>query len=278
LQAVDVHQHLWPEALVRALEERAGRPRLRGSRLELVEEGDFEVDLRSHDLDRRLALLDRDGIDVAVVSCPPTLGLPPDLLDAYHEGVVEAVRAAGGRLVALATDAVIDSFAGTCVAATTLARLDRATPLLDALSAAGGFLFVHPGPAPPPAGAPAWWPPVVGYTAQMQAAYFAWLAGGATRWPGLRVLFAILGGGAPFQLERLAARGGGAAPRAENVYLDTASYGRAALALSAEALGPAALVYGSDAPVIDPGPTLAAVRELGLEQAACRANPAALLA
>jgi predicted TIM-barrel fold metal-dependent hydrolase len=136
---------------------------------------------------------------------------------------------------------------------------------------------VHPGPAPPRPAAP-WRAAVVDYTAELQAAYYAWLAGGAQRWPELTVLFAILAGGAPFQLERLASRAQ-TPPQPATVYLETASYGPRALALCLDALGPEQVVYGSDVPVIDAGPTLAAVRSLGrgIEQALLSENPARLL-
>jgi hypothetical protein len=274
-RVVDIHQHLWPEPFIRALEARRDPPRLRGSRLELAAEGAFEIELRDHDLDVRLAVLDSHGIDLAVVSLPSTLEPTPELLDAYHEGVLELVGAAGGRLAALATDRVLDGFAGTCVAAEALLELDELAPLADELAASGGFLFVHPGPAASPRGAPAWWSAVVGYTAQMQAAYLAWIAAGVGRWPELPVVFAILAGGAPAQLDRLASRGGDLVPAASpTIYLDTASYGRAAL----ELCDPAQLVYGSDLPVIDAGPTRAAVHALGLERTICVDNPARLLA
>jgi hypothetical protein len=206
----DLHQHLWPEPLVRALD------------------------------------------------------LPPDLRDAYHAGIAEVVRDGGGRFAALASGDVLADFAGVCVAGRELLDLDALAPLLDRLTGARGFLFVHPGAAAPPPGAPRWWAPVVGYTAEMQAAYFAWLAGGAERWPELPVLFAILAGGAPFQLERLASRAATALPP-RGVCL--------------EALGPERLAYGSDVPVIDPGPTLAAVRSLGARARAAllSENPARLL-
>src|ERR671915_93485 len=99
----DVHQHLWPEQLVAALSRRREPPRLAGSTLEL-REGSFETDLSVHDLDRRLALLDRDEVDVAVVSLPPTLGSEeaPELAEAYDEGILEVARASGGRLLPLA--------------------------------------------------------------------------------------------------------------------------------------------------------------------------------
>jgi predicted TIM-barrel fold metal-dependent hydrolase len=114
----------------------------------------------------------------------------------------------------------------------------------------------------------------------MQAAYAAWLTDGAPRWPDIPVVFAILAGGAPFQLERLRSRGVDTRLlTGANVHLDTASYGRLSLELCLAAYGVGHLVYGSDAPVIDAGPTLAAVNALGkaTADAICRHNPAALL-
>ncbi len=187
----------------------------------------------------------------------------------------------GGRLVPLGAGALLDGCAGACVAGRALHDLKALAPLLDQLERRGLVLFVHPGPASEPPAGRGWWAPVVGYTAELQAAYFAWLAWGAERWPRLGVVFAILAGGAPFQLERLASRRGGReATVRSSVYLDTASYGPIALRLCLEALGPSQLVYGSDAPVIDTRPTLDAVRRLGpaLERALRRDNPARLLA
>src|SRR5207253_2756151 len=72
----------------------------------------------------------------------------------------------------------------------------------------------------------------VDYVGQMQVAYAAWLADGTSRWPGLPVVFAILAGGAPIQLERLAGRGLDVRSVLEaDVYFDTASYGSRALEL-----------------------------------------------
>ncbi len=275
----DVHQHLWPEALIEGLRARQERPRLRGSVLKLPS-GDWEADLGAHTLEARLALLDRDGIDVAVISCPPTLELDEELEEAYHEGIAELVVASEGRLVALACGSARDGFAGACVPAWDLAGLHALEPLLSELERRGSLLFVHPGATPVPAGAPGWWPAVVDYTTQMQAAYAAWIALQADRWPDLRVVFAILAGGAPIQLERLASRG--VETRSvlrPNVYLDTASYGERALELALATYGVAQLVYGSDAPVIDSEPTLRSVRSFGqaVEDAVCRENAARLL-
>jgi hypothetical protein len=275
----DVHHHLWPEALIAGLRARRKRPRLRGGVLELAG-GDWEVDPAAHTLEARLAQLDRDEIDVAVISCPPTLELDEALVEAYHEGIVELVAASGGRLRAFACASVRDGFAGACVSAPEIVGRAALEPLFGELERRGSLLFVHPGPAPPPAGAPAWWPAVVDYTTQMQAAYAAWLAHGSDSWPDLRVVFAILAGGAPFQLERLASRGidtrGVLHP---NVYLDTASYGERALDLSLSTYGVGQLVYGSDSPVIDSAPTLRSIRGFGqaVVDAVCRDNPARLL-
>jgi len=288
MPTVDLHQHLWPRPLLEALARRRSPPLLSGSRLELAGERASTVDLGAHDLDTRLALLDGCGVDVAVVSLQPTLGieqLPGDegseLVAAYEEGIVELAEAASGRLVPLAAGRAADGFAGACVAAAELGDLDALGPRLDELVRRGAFLFVHPGPAASRDGAPEWWPAVVDYTAQMQAAYAAWLATGAERWPDLEIVFAILAGGGPFQLERLRSRGiAGRDLLHENVYFETASYGRRALELCLATFGVGQLCFGSDAPVIDPQPTLDAIRGFGdaVTDALCNVNPSRLLA
>jgi hypothetical protein len=277
---VDLHQHLWPEQLVEALARRKSPPRLAGTVLELAGERSTEIDLGAHDLETRLALLDRNEIDVAVLSLQPTLGIDDELGEVYEAGIRELVAASSGRLVALAVGRAVDGFPGVCVAASELGALDAIAPTLDVLERSGAFLFVHPGPAHPPDDAPHWWPAVVDYTAQMQAAYAAWLASGAERWPGLKVVFAILAGGAPFQFERLSSRGvAGRELLHENVYFETASYGRRALEICLATFGVNQLCLGTDTPVIDPQPTLDAVRGFGdaVTDALCNVNPSRLL-
>jgi len=277
----DVHQHLWPEQVVEVLRGRRRPPRLQRNVLEL-DEGSFPVDLREHELDARLALLDRDGIDVAVVSLPPTLGWEhhPELADAYHAGIRELAAASGGRLRPLACGTCLEGFAGACVSAA--AFLGRLGALPDELERAGQVLFVHPGPpGAAPEDAPSWWTALVPYTAQMQAAYLAWVADVGERHAGLTVVFAILAGGAPIQLERLHSRG--VEPRSvlhPSVHLETSSYGRRALELCLKAHGVAQLLYGSDAPVIDSRPTLQALSELGgaVQHAVLSENPTRLFA
>ena len=157
-------------------------------------------------------------------------------------------------------------------------RPDWLEPLLTELEESGRFLFVHPSASNPPAGAPRWWRGLFDFTAEMQSAYGAWLVWHGPAHPTLKVLFTILGGGAPFQIERLGSRGiAEETLRSENLFFDTASYGERAIALARDACGRGQIVYGSDLPVIDSTPTLEAVRSLGLHEA-LDANPARLLA
>lgn len=267
----DVHQHLWPPELLDVLTERRGVPLLRGDEL-VTPEGTFPFDARAHDPEARLAALDRDGIDVAVLSLQPTLGaegLPgperEELELAWLEGIHGVVANGGGRFRALAPWRVVEGLPGTSVGASALTDDGPGGDVLAAADAAGGVVFVHPeaeGPTPP--GRPDWWGWTAGYTGQMQRAYLAWLAGGRERYPALRIVFAVLAGGAPFQHERLIHRGvdvrGSLDP---GTLFDTASYGRRAIELCIETFGVERLVYGSDTPVVDPGPTLRAVRGMG---------------
>lgn len=282
---IDFHQHLWPDSLVTRLSRRKVPPFLRGDVLTTIE-GSFEVDLGAHRLSSRLAALDRAGVERAVVSLQPTLGvhlLPADearpLFDAYHDGALELAEQSRGRIVPLSAGVALDEFAGACVPAQVVPS-ERLSLLVADLVDRNQFLFVHPGPAAFDGIDEDWWAPVVDYTAQMQSAYAAWLARGAERWPSLPVVFAILAGGAPFQLERFASRGvdTSRALRA-NTYFDTASYGRLALEFCLAAFGVHRLVYGSDSPVIEATPPLDAIKTLGKEavDAICSRNALALL-
>jgi hypothetical protein len=268
----DVHQHLWPEELVAELARRSTPPCLRDSVLSLAGEGEFDVDLEEHDLARRLELMDRDGTEVAVISLQPTLGIDalPDaerqpLFAAWHDGARRIVAVSKGRFRAFAAAECPDGFAGACVPASAVIE---GRPELDALladlAARGRVLFVHPGPARPPVGAPKWWASVVAYTAEMQAAYLAWLARRAAGVARPPAIFAALAGGGPIQLERLAARGGDEQPALDpSVFLEVSSYGRRALELCQATFGVRQLLYGSDLPIADPRPTLGAVQALG---------------
>jgi predicted TIM-barrel fold metal-dependent hydrolase len=310
---IDLHQHLWPRQLVDALRGRSAPPALeeRGGRtvLRLEHEPDCEVDLARHAIDVRLAALAEEGIDRAVVSLSAPLGIEAlpageagELISAYHDGVEEAVAASGGRLAAWAAVPLAEADAGAATAGAAIDRgfvgasvpsaaladrgsIERAAPLLDLLERRGAPLFVHPGPAPgtPPYarvdGMPPWWPNLGVYPGLSIAAYFAWRACGAARWPGLRICFAIMGGAAPFLEERWRAFSGERGTVDRNVFLDTASCGRLALECALATYGVEQVVFGTDIPVIGAGPVGRALAELGpaVVEAVTASNPLRLL-
>lgn len=268
----DVHQHLWPDAFLDGLRARDHPPRLRGSTLATVE-GSFELRLREqNDPERRVAALDRDGIDVAILSLQASLGLEAldpaerdELELAWMEGAAELVDHSGGRFRAFAPWRVAEGFVGTSVGSSALLEPDAHTALLSAVDGAGGVLFVHPEAEPAqPAGRPAWWNWTVGYATQMQRAYLAWLADGRERLSSVRIVFAMLAGGGPYLLERLSHRGVDVRSALDpGVYYDTATHGRRAIELCIETFGAHQLVYGSDSPVVEPRFTLDAIRGFG---------------
>jgi predicted TIM-barrel fold metal-dependent hydrolase len=267
----DVHQHLWPAPFVDALRARSAAPCLDGDAL-VTREGRFPVDLARHDPEERLRILDRDGIDVAVLSLQPSLGLDDlaesermELEEIWAESARGLVASSGGRFVAFSPSRVRPGFVGISVGSTELTDVEEEAPTLDAAAKAGTLVFVHPeaGRAPP-RGRPSWWEWVTGYPARTQEAYLAWLAFGRQRWPSLQVLFAMLGGGGPFQLERLARQGVDVRSTLDpNTFFEVSSHGRRAIELCLETYGVGQVAYGSDLPVVDPRPTLDAVRSFG---------------
>lgn len=123
---------------------------------------------------------------------------------------------------------------------------------------------------------PRWWSALTDYVAQMQAAWLTFASRGRREHPGLRIVFAMLAGGAPLHAERLAARGGpGIVLKDPLSFYDTSSYGPLAIEATARRVGAAQLVYGSDRPVIEPVPT--GRDRLLQEQAAQLLNRAELL-
>ena len=138
-------------------------------------------------------------------------------------------------------------------------------PVLSRLERLRAPLFIHPGPAPGAGGPgaapesslgdPLWWPALTGYVAGMQAAHLAFLVAGRPRHPELRVIFSMLAGLAPLHCERLAARGGPGAWLPDPLtFFETSSYGATAISAVAAVVGERQLIYGSDRPVVEPGP------------------------
>ncbi len=273
---VDVHQHLWPEALVGELRRRAQPPRLDGWTLLTSGEPPFPVNPADHDPQRRAAQAARDGAGRVVIGLSSPLGieyLPPadaePLLDAYHRGVAGLGAPFTGWAAACLTEIDPGSLAkqldrglaGLQLPATAVAGpagYRRCAPLLEVLAERDLPLFIHPGPAAGAAAAPPWWAALVPYVQQLHAAWFAFHAYGRPAFPRLRVCFAALAGLAPLHGERLAARGGGD-PLARGVvdphtFAETSSYGNRAVDSVVRVLGVDMLVFGSDRPYARPHP------------------------
>jgi hypothetical protein len=270
---VDIHQHLWPEPLLRALAQRREPPMIvhgaRGWILRLLGEPESPLDFADHDPDRRAALVGADGLERVLVAPSIPLGIEAlpageaePLLAAYHEGIA-ALPEPFGAWAAVGLDApdpttlstLLDQgFAGACVAAEALdgpAGYEHLGPVLETLERRDAPLLVHPGPVPvaAPAGAPRWWPALTHYVAAMQVAWFAFAVWGRPAHPALRVCFAMLAGLAPLQRERLLARGG-RVTRDAGVFLDVSSYGERAVDAVLREIGVDQLVFGSDRPVV----------------------------
>ncbi len=303
---VDIHQHLWPERLIDELSRRDRPPMVRRAgarwklRLEVEPEHIFE--LSQHDASIRARLLAEDGVDRAVISLSTPLGiegLPADeaepLLESYHAGVLELgepfaawastrLRSPDPGRVNEALDRGLVGLALPAGALATREGLARCRPLLAQLEARDAPLFIHPGPDPleirldggEPSSDPGWWPAMTAYVSQMNAAWHAFAAWGRLSHPRLRVVFAMLAGGAPLHAERSAARGGPCHAISDpGLFYDTSSYGERALDALVRVVGIDRLVYGSDRPVVAPqspdllGPAAA--------EAMLSANPTRLL-
>jgi hypothetical protein len=296
--AIDVHQHLWPDELVDRLRARQQAPYLRGWTLHTDGEPPYDVDPSGHDVEKRIAADHDAGVGQACLSLSAPLGIEslpaPEarpLLQAWHRGVQslpEHFRAwasvptgADVDVAALRGLLAADCFVGVQLPATELltpVAWERAARVLLAAELAGKPVFVHPGPEPRSVlggELPAWWAPVVGYTAQMQAAWWGWQAfGGRAVFPRLRLLFGAGAGLAPVLTERHEMRGGGRTVVDSNVFVDTSGTGTRALEALVRVLGIDVLTLGSDRPYAEP------LTEL-LGDAATRAvrvtNPARLL-
>ena len=271
MHAIDLHQHLWPATFVELLRRRTRAPYLRD--WQLVTEGEPAYAIRpgDHEVDRRIDQDRRAGIGLACVGLSSPLGiesLPRDeaaaLIGAWHTGVCElpehfaawaSVPAVEPDLIEL-THLLGRAFVGVQLPATTLcspAGWDAAGEVLRVAELSGKPVFVHPGPTSPAAALPSWWAPVVGYVAQLQAAWWAWHAfGGRQQFPRLRLVFAAGAGLAPVHHERLTARGGRLGAVDPDVFVDTSSYGAQGLDALTRALGIDSIVLGSDRPYAEP--------------------------
>lgn len=289
---IDVHQHLWPTALLEALRRRTAPPVLRGWMLHTAGEAPFAVRPDDHDPAVRSAL--DPATTHALVSLSSPLGienLPPDeahpLLAAWHQGVLGLSEPFAGWASVSSREPDVDGLKGLfsdglCglqVPAgdlATPAALERVAPVLRRCEELGRPVLVHPGPVLRSApDLPGWWPAVVDYPAQLQAAWWSWRHVGRALLPELRICFVAGAGLAPLHHERLAARGGGRSVVDPNAYVDTSSYGRQGVDGLIRALGIDVIVLGSDRPYVTPftDPYLGAAADHALRVA----NPTRLL-
>lgn len=294
---IDVHQHVWTPPLVDALSARSSLPRVVRAQarigvearttgrarpcLEIAREPPSILDLDSGTPERRVGLLDRDGIDVALIAMSSPLGieaLPRDeashLIDAHLVGV----EALGPRFAAWGpipldrpeADDVDRALERGCVgislpagALATPRRIAAIGSVLDRVADRGVPLFVHPGPAPGEgpgdrgddldATGPMWWAPLTGYVSQVQAAWLSFATLGRRDHPRLTLVFAMLAGVAPLLSERLQTRGGPAVGLDDPlIFYDNSSFGPVAIDAMAQLVGESQLVYGSDRPVVEP--------------------------
>jgi hypothetical protein len=262
---IDVHQHLWPTEFVDRLRARTEPPYLDGWTLHTAGEAPYEVDPAAHAVDKRLAEELGDGTALVGLSLSSPLGIERlgdlALLDAWHTGAAAlpepfkawaAVNLLEPDLTGL--ESVLDKgFLGLQLPAQVVGTPAGWAGLSDLLALAERVnkpILVHPGtPAPPTEDLPGWWCPVVDYSLQLQAAWWAWHAfGGRTAFPRLRLCFVAAAGLAPVHHERLTARGGRLGTIDPNLYVDTSSYGPQGIDAVARVLGIDQVVHGTDRP------------------------------
>jgi 6-methylsalicylate decarboxylase len=278
---VDIHQHLWTEAFVDALERRNDPPYIRryNGLVELYSAGEppYVIDLESELPEGRAALIGVDGLDLAAVAISSPIGVEAlprgearQLIDAWLEGSlalpdgfvtwgpfaldqpspddVEALIERGCIGISLPAGALAGA-----------ARLRELTAVLERVAELQVPLLVHPGRAPGDRAAPVeldeplWWRPLTDYVWQMQAAWYTFAAAGRQDFPDLKVVWTMLAGGAHLMHERFAARGGPSVNLHDpNSFYETSSYGADAIEMTSRLVGEEQLVYGSDRPVVVP--------------------------
>jgi 6-methylsalicylate decarboxylase len=277
----DVHQHLWTEPLLDALAARDRLPfvtRSDGTAIvHCAGEQAYAIDLSTEDVARRARLAQDEGLDLALIAPSSPIGMEclpreeaRELIEAHLTGVEQAGERfqPWGPLALDQPDAGdVDSLlARGCVGITLPAGalgthddLDQLAPLIARAAELDAPVFVHPGPGlartvrEPSLTDPVWWAAMTEYIAQMQAAWLTFAALGRRRHPRLRVVFALLAGGAPLLTERLKARGGPPIElRDPLTFYETSSFGRGAIETMSELVGADQLVYGSDRPVVEP--------------------------
>jgi predicted TIM-barrel fold metal-dependent hydrolase len=278
---VDVHQHIWTPPLLEALAARDSLPFVRVTDgvtvLHSAGERAYVIDVESEAPSRRTALLDGDGVDLALIAISSPIGiesLPRHMALELIAAQLDGVAALGERFARWGPIALdrpdpgdVDRLlargcVGISLSAGALAGPDSLIAIgtvLERAQARRAAVFVHPGGAPgreqreAAPTEPLWWRALTDYVAQMQAAWLTFATLGRREFPELTILFPMLAGGAPLLTERLGARGGPDVElRDPLTFYDTSSYGPSAIEAMARRVGPDQLVYGSDRPLVEP--------------------------
>lgn len=279
---IDIHQHIWTEPLLDALEGRERLPFVRRSdgltTLHCANERAYLIDPAAQDAEQRVRENARDGIDLAIIAPSSPIGLeiaPRAEAQGLIEAHLEGARALGPGFAAWGpipleapdpddVDRVLGAGClGVSLPAGALSdpdEIDTLVPVLERLQHHDAPLFVHPGPGPSrPArreaslSEPVWWRALTDYVAQMQAAWLAFVTLIRREVPELVTVFAMLAGGAPLLSERLESRGGPpVAPHDPLTFYEPSSYGLVAIAAMAERVGMPQLLFGSDRPLAEP--------------------------
>jgi 6-methylsalicylate decarboxylase len=279
VRSVDVHQHLWPEAVLRVLERRSVAPKALWAdkrwHVELPGEPGFQIDPADHEPRSRAEGLTVDNALVALSSPVGPEALPArDALAAvaaWQEAAKQlpdelgwwaatpAVLESDGE-AEIAEEAIADGAAGVCLPAGRLATPDdaeAALPLLAAVAGAGATVFVHPGPVNGTTTEPPWWSSATRYVAQQHAAWHSFHHVVRPQLATMRAIFALLAGLAPLHAERTDSRSrtqsADTALADPLTFYDTSSYGPRAVRAMATAVGIAQLVHGTDYPTARPG-------------------------
>jgi hypothetical protein len=279
---IDIHQHLWTEPLVWALSRREELPFVRQEQgltvLYLKGERPYVIDLAAESVSSRAALVDKDGLDRALVCLSHPLGidaLPREealgLIDAYHQGALAlgepfgvwgavALDGLDGDDVDHALDLGCAGISLPAGAFSSLEGLARLGPVLARLERREAPVLIHPGPGiagkadEVSLGDPLWWPALTRYVAEMHAAWLAFASVGRRSHPELRVIYTMLAGLAPLHAERLISRGGPTSDELDPlIFYDTSSYGQRAIGKLEGVVDAGQILYGSDRPVVDPG-------------------------
>lgn len=273
MQIVDTHTHFIPMELVELLRRGQGPPDLSLSERDeqdpmIVHDNGlrYPVFPLFHDADAKLEQMDRDGIDVSVLSLSPSLFLywtDPAETARVHRVINDAAAAAAELRRAHSELGLVGVEIGTCVGDV---MLDD--PSLEPFFAVAEELqtpiLLHPYMTmispPGPALAGFHLANVVGNPMETFMAAARLIVGGVLdRHPGLRVQLVHAGGAFPFQLGRLdhaydarddtkATAQRRPSSYLENFLFDTITFDPRALDFLIELAGPERVLFGTDLP------------------------------